>query len=340
MVLNTIKNSVKKLLSSQILRPLSEHFAGHGTCLMYHRISEEGPKPRDVNPSLQVTIKEFDKQIAFLAKNYNCMSLPDVVETLKTGTLPKNSVLVTFDDGYLDNFQLALSVLQKYQVPATFYVTSGFIDQNLYPWWDELNWLLDQTRELRIVDHIWPLESVSDKQKAFQKLRKWMVGLDPSGQKQLMDFIRSQAREPFDPGRLMMNWKELKEVDQEKLITIGAHTQRHDVLTRLRKEELFSDFIGVKKRLETELGHPIEHCSYPFGGRNEAYKREFKAAKQAGFLSGTTTREGHLFPIHRDYLFSLPRIGVYHRHTMDDFKYLLSGAHLMVTNPGGRIVTS
>lgn len=93
--------------------------------LMYHRVADLPEYDQ-----LTVTTANFEKQIAWLARNRNVKPLGDLLERIQEGTAGRNLVAVTFDDGYLDNLENALPILEKYQVPATIYVTSAFAAQS------------------------------------------------------------------------------------------------------------------------------------------------------------------------------------------------------------------
>ena len=94
--------------------------------LMYHRVSD-----RDDYDQLTVSPDNFEEQIRWLNENRRLLSLPDLISAIQNGSAAKNSVAITFDDGYLDNLENALPILEKYQVPATIYVTSDFAAQKI-----------------------------------------------------------------------------------------------------------------------------------------------------------------------------------------------------------------
>src|SRR5690606_12731431 len=105
--------------------------------LMYHRFSED-------ERSGYVSKKAFERQVAHIARHYSPISLTDLVNNLRTGrALRPNSIVITVDDGYLDFYEFAYPILRKYKVPATFFVTTNFVDGEFWLWPDKISWLLE-----------------------------------------------------------------------------------------------------------------------------------------------------------------------------------------------------
>jgi len=122
-------------------------------------------------------------------------------------------------------------------------------------------------------------------------------------------------------------------LDREPLITIGAHTVDHFVLSQLPQEELERQLHESRRTLEQRLGHPILHFAYPFGGAEHAGPREFQAAEAAGFASAVTTRQNHWRTSSRDALHALPRLSIDFSDTLEDFRWKVSGLAGAVHRP-------
>ena len=80
----------------------------------------------------------FEAQMSYLATSYVVLGFSQAIERLQSGNLPKKSVVVTFDDGYRDNYEYALPILKKYAIPATFFVVTDALEQRIRLWWDEV----------------------------------------------------------------------------------------------------------------------------------------------------------------------------------------------------------
>ena len=131
-------------LQRALIRLQKKLASSKGLILMYHRVAE-----LEIDPwSLSVTPQNFGEHLEVLQKHYHPLSLQQLVEALRGNKRPDRAVVVTFDDGYADNFYNAKPLLEKYNIPATFFISTGFIGQNREFWWDELERLLLQPRKL------------------------------------------------------------------------------------------------------------------------------------------------------------------------------------------------
>jgi peptidoglycan/xylan/chitin deacetylase (PgdA/CDA1 family) len=105
-----------------------------------------------------------------------------------------------------------------------------------------------------------------------------------------------------------MSWDEIREMAQDPLVTIGAHTKDHYAIAKLSEEEVMDQMVGSADRIEHELGTRPAHFAYPYGDPGSAGPRDFVLAERAGFKTAVTTRKGMLFDGHRSHLTALPRV--------------------------------
>jgi peptidoglycan/xylan/chitin deacetylase (PgdA/CDA1 family) len=338
-----IKHAIRAALLSPVAAPLTRFVAGRCTCLMYHRIASGSARGREFFPNgtLFVFEEEFEKQMRFLSENYECLSLDEAVTMLEQATLPRRSVVVTFDDGYRDNL-LALPSLRRYRVPATIFVTTGAVGRTRSLWWDEQEHILSRLSRLDVKwrgeEWQFDLSTPAGKAEAFTRLNRTFKAMNPPDQDELMELLRDKARQseingPLFEDETILSWDEILEFDRDELITIGAHTADHFVLSRLSDDELRAQLITPKRELESRLGHPVDHFAYPFGGAGEAGPREFAATRDAGFRSAVTTRPGHWSLSSRAQMHALPRIWIDSGDTLEDFRWKLSGLDLAVNRP-------
>ena len=309
---------VKRICKTALLTPpLSvalRPFRGNGAILMYHRIT---PQPQcDFHPNrrLEVDADSFEKQLHYLSKHCLCLSLDEMIERLNHGTLRYPALALTFDDGYRDNLQWALPLLQKYSVPAAVYVTTGSIDGASTPWWNELEHILAnlESLEFECQNRLFRLGlgSRPEKAEAFAQIEALVKSLPLAQRQTLMLDLRERCPVRFDASGLMLSWNELQLLAACKLITIGAHTVNHPNLSTCTAAELESELLTSKTILQEQLGREIRHLAYPYGTADDCGPREFEAAARAGFLSAVTTCLGHLGPQHARSLTALPRIAI------------------------------
>jgi peptidoglycan/xylan/chitin deacetylase (PgdA/CDA1 family) len=340
-----IKKWIKSRLPTPILDPISNYYQGEGTCLMYHRITDDKNYnyERDYYHHGMLTHRDnFELQIEHLSKHYHCLDISSAMTLLQQGKLPSKTVLVTFDDGYKDNLTLALPILKKYSVPATIYITTGFINRESILWWYEAEFIMSRTNNVRFnyqgKDYHWLIQTSDDRQQAIEKLSKLIKVMTFNEQISVMNQLRLLINDKFDYSAEFLTWKELQELDKEPLITIGAHTQNHPCMRILDSQTLMEELLQSKQLLEEKLQHPILHFAYPFGGQDDASTREYQAVEKAGFVSAMTTRFGHIHSEHAKNLFALPRIDTHYLDNLSDFIWKTSGWGACYRNKGRRVI--
>jgi len=339
----TCKQFARRVLqSSPLLAPLRSFYRGIGTVLLYHRVVSDDTPSDALHPYSGLTVQErvFSDHMAHLKERYECLSLPQFVDRLKNGTLHRDCVAITFDDGYRDNYTRALPILERHGVPATVFVTTGLVDRVCRAWWYEQEAIISNLRTLNVswgdirIARI--LEKVEERYGAMRDIDILLKRLPPSGQQAVLQMLRGGEDSSYSYDQDVLNWDEVIALDKHPLITIGAHTVNHYVLSTLTTELLRNELVLSKALLEERLGHPVEHFAYPYGGAFEAGEREFFAAKEAGYTSAWTTRFGHVQRDDSDALFSLPRIPIDHYDTDCRFEAKLSGIDSMLINKGRR----
>ena len=137
-----------------------------------------------------------------------------------------------------------------------------------------------------------------------------------------------------------LTWDQIKQLASDPLVTIGAHTANHYVLSSLSVEEVRYEILESKRILETKLEKQIDHFAYPFGNRREAEAREFSIAAQCGFKTAMTTRTGNIFSGHDAHLNILPRYDLTQISLPQDLALVASGARSMRVNRLRRVIST
>ncbi len=245
--------------------------------LMYHRVAAVA---RDFS-ALCVPPRTFEAQIRFLKRHFAIASLDQVAERLQSGRGPEtDSIVITFDDGYKDNYTFAFPILRKYGVPATVFLTTGHIGNNLVFWWDRVGRLAGlggsaglQVRfpgDLYSADLREAIHQLLVCSPAKRKLRLAQVTSRlkqiPDGQKKaILDDIERQL-----PGHLAgfypaaLSWDEVREMASGG-VDFGSHTVTHPILTQVTPEQAESELSVSKREIESRLGKPVRHFAYPNG---------------------------------------------------------------------------
>lgn len=287
--------------------------------LLYHRIADV-----EIDPQLLcVSPAHFSEHMQVLREFYHPKSLADIYQEKKAKHFPNQSVMVTFDDGYADNFLVAQNILTAFEIPATVFVTSSMVDNKKEYWWDELERVflspnpLPRQLELEINNEIISFEFASELPgstfKAWNVLSQSHRYSRQDAYLFLMDFLRKSnfiTRENLlseifawagldrNTGRLnnlSVSSKLLSSLPKNGFIDVGAHTVTHPLLSSLPQSEQESEISGSKSDLEKILDRPICTFAYPFGERGDYSEDSIRSAREAGFscacsnFSGLTT---------------------------------------------------
>ncbi len=333
-----MKQLIKKIMTGPQICKVGSRYTGKATCLMYHSIVDKEYGPHDFCPNLPLLVRvdDFDRQIRFLAENYRCIDAVSAVKRLRQGTLEERTAIITFDDGYGDNLKAALPILEKYNVPATVFVTTSFADKTRSPWWHELEKVMAEADSLSLVidekEIRYRIPDACTKYNAFISISDLMMKLDPARQDEVLFNLEQQVGGKARTYDGMLDWNGVISLDKHPLITIGSHAKTHPVMTTLDDQAVESEVVSSRLMLQEKLGHPVELFCYPYGGRGQAGQREFQVVEKTGYLAAFTTRSGHLFPEHKNYMMALPRIAVGFLDGMVGFKWKLFGFESMRRN--------
>lgn len=268
--------------------------------LMYHRVH---PEP-DV---LSVSPERFAAHVRFLREYCHPISLSELVRALEEARpLPAGAVVLTFDDGYRDNFTHAYPILAAHGVPATFFVTTGLIDERRHFWWDRVRLGLKEASD---VVREWPaiapaLEGL-DRHARIARVTEALKRVPSSEARDLIERITFPVG-PAEP--VTMSRDDLRVMARHGM-EIGSHTVTHPILSQQSPEEGDWEVIQSKRDLESQLGLPVMHFAYPNGRACDFSARLMRTLQEAGYASACSTVEGVVTP--RSTRFSLERIGVY-----------------------------
>lgn len=296
---------------------------GSAAIICYHRVITDEENDKYLRPSgdLSIAKKNFEKQICFLKENFKVVAMDELL----IDTKDEFKVAITFDDGYLDNFINALPILTKYNLPATIYITSGFICREAFAWWLELwNLIIEKNIFILKYEKINLNEDIStynSKRKLYFELAKYLKNLPHEEHKKIFLTLNNNEFIPkFND--LFLNEKQLILLANSDLITIGAHTHTHPNLKILNNDDCIFEIKKSKDYLEKILSKKIKHFAYPYGTKEFFSIREQDILKNMGFSTAVTTLTGQL---KKDNNFSLPRIGLNDFHTNNQIQDKLSG---------------
>ena len=264
-----------------------------------------------------IELDRFVKVLRSLSANGSAVSMPDIVEATAGGrALPKRAFAITFDDGFENNYSVAAPVLAELRIPATFYLTTNFIESNESSWIDLIEYAFEAKAEFSI-DLPLPGRNGSYSTRE-QKLRlldqirrivKANPDIDPY--EFANDIWRQIGVSKMVPDRDLdqkMNWSQACDLGRNRLFTVGGHGHTHRILEYLAQPELEREISLSLEKLEENLGFKVMHYSYPEGLANCYSDRVIRVLKERGIVCAPSAEHG----INRlgDDLFTLKRVMV------------------------------
>lgn len=343
-----------KQIAKNIIQSVALAFsAGGPVCLLYHRvINRPSGNHKRFFSGLEVTPDNFEEQIAYLANSRVPVPIAQFVSGLKDRTLNPRAVCVTFDDGYLDNFETALPILEKYSVPATIFIAPKLILNPASAWWYELEALLERLDTLEIeiqgTSHKWDLSN--QRLAVTSVLNEYCKVATATEIEALLVNLRQRIQVSGIEWDVptMISPEQIAELGRHPLITIGGHTESHVCLAVLGDSEARHEVERGRNTLQDWGAGLIDYFAYPFGGKNQAGEREARIVASCGFKAAFTTLLGHAtqpYGVKRqfsmDQFYLLPRISIGGNDSLSDFLWKVEGGYRVwreIRNVGNRLV--
>lgn len=335
MPINKRKLLLRGLQTTGGLRFLESTPAWSGLLVLnYHRIGNAGDSQFD-RALWSATQDDFERQVRLLKRSCEVIGLdelPDVVRGLESSASGRSRfAMITFDDGYLDNFELAYPVLKSNGVPGTFFITTGFLDETPLAWWDEISWMVrsSQCESIDAAARLGKQIAIDSPgcDAAIRELLQHYYSLDSVRAAEFVDFLADATGAGRAPRalseELWMSWNQVREMRREGM-SIGAHTVTHPVLARQSPEQQSFEICESKLRIEKELGEPITALSYPVG-RRDAFSQatrtalthhgiEWAFSYYGGFVASAEARRNKVDRL------DIPRVAVECDTTISDFR--------------------
>jgi peptidoglycan/xylan/chitin deacetylase (PgdA/CDA1 family) len=242
----------------------------------------------------------FESHVDFLSSRYAIISLDDVAAWIIGAiSIQRPSVVITFDDGYRDNYRYAYPILKNYGATATFFVVTDAIGNTEPLWSSELRDIVYRTRRRQVTLHSidsapMDLSDEAAKAQVIQAIARVMRRAPRNGRREILREMREKLTGDTDGflPTVMMSWDDLREMRRNGMC-IGSHTMSHPALPEIAGDEAAIEIAGSKNRLEQELNTPIAHFAYPNPGEavhvNEAVK---ELVRNAGYTTARTSSKG------------------------------------------------
>lgn len=270
--------------------------------IAYHRIYDiNGEQEYPFDPELvSASVEDFKWQMKYIKKYFLPSSFEEVISNIENNrAIPKRTVIVTFDDGHLDNYLNAFPILKSLGIPATIFLSTGYVGGNQLFWFEEVAYLLYRAEPGRysipVLDADVDIDSVDSRREAAELVLGCMKRVSDKSRKDALEQLRMATDIQLrDEDKLMcgnLTWPQVKEMSRNG-IEFGSHTVNHPILTKVGDKELEIELTESRKKIEQELGKNVQVLAYPVGGKDEYDDRVVRMAGIAGYKMGVSYISG------------------------------------------------
>ena len=282
-------------------------------CFNYHRIGEASLTEYDPNV-FSCNEANFVEHMQYIKKNFTVVTLEDLPEIFKGKITDKRYALITFDDGYIDNYTKAFPILLENEISATFFLATNFMNNAEIPWWDKIAYLVRHAQVDEIKLDNWPDIITMSKEDVPTSIRKVLDIVKINNGSTIEEILIELERKLYIPNPDLMNkeplfmtWDMAREM-QSAGMSFGSQTCSHRIMSHLSIDEQDFEAKASKETIEKELNSSIKAFAYPVGGKDsftadtiEIIKKYYQVS--FSFISGINTSK-HLNE------FSIERISV------------------------------
>lgn len=328
-----VANLFGRLGAVRLIGEFRTRFSGEVPILAYHRvldIQDENSFPFDIE-LVSASVAAFTAQMKYVKDNYRPTSFATLLQYLDCGeSPPPGTLVVTFDDGFYDNYHNAFPVLKEFDIPATIFLSTGYIDNQETYWYEKLCYaVMTTTAQSVAIPETGPIQiggNVASRRNAMKALISRLKQVPDELRLTLLDQLYYQLlpdqRHIADLRSGPMTWKQIREMSAHR-IEFGSHSVSHPILSMLDDTKLKYEMEHSKFQIEAMLDKPVQAIAYPVGGEGSFNNRVRAAAKSAGYRLGLTYISGLEKPKAWD-AYALRRLHVERYVDSQYFKAMLS----------------
>ena len=280
----------------------------------YHRIFEPPLNTEFDEGVFAHSANIFQEQLIFLKKNFTILSEFELIELLSNRTeLPYSAVCITFDDGYIDNYELAYPILKSLNIPATFFIPCNQINGTTAPWWDQVSYMMKKSD---LLEFMFNGEIFSKSANAYlmskniNKVLRIFKNCEKNDVEKLLHELSQSCNVSLPSASFFkqqfMSWDQIKELSENGM-SIGSHTLNHNILSKMSDSEQKFEIETSKSEIENKIESEIYSISYPVGGKTAFNSTTKKLVQEAGYKLGFNFINGFYTKIPSDN-FDLSRI--------------------------------
>ena len=235
------------------------------------------------------------RQLDWLRRTASVVDLHEGLSALSEGrSLPPRAVAITFDDGYRDNLDDALPILERLRLPATFFLAPGLISRTVSPWWEQLGWAFERAQTDQLLWNGQPYD--------LRGASRFVAYRDVGERVKLLDEVERRAAitdvmDRLDPigkvdvDKLILDWDGARQL-VARGFSVGSHSMEHRILSRETAEAQQIDLARSRAALEDQLGVHVDMLAYPNGRSQDYTETTIEAARAAGYRYAMTTVNG------------------------------------------------
>jgi peptidoglycan/xylan/chitin deacetylase (PgdA/CDA1 family) len=272
----------------------------------FHRVLERGDHAAFLldDGVVDAAPDEFERHVQTIRRYFQPIGIAELIAAFDGEPLPKRPIVVTFDDGYRDNVEVALPILKRHDVKAVFFVATEYISRRRVFWWDRVNYIIKRST-CRAIELRYPTElalSLATPLRRQQTVQTVLRLLKTHVHLELEPFLEQLAaaadvrwtpqieRELAESA--VMTWDQVRELDRAGM-DVQSHTRTHRVLQTLAPTQLREELRGSRDDLECELDAPVTSIAYPVGLRLEDDRTDVRRALvEAGYRIGFSNATG------------------------------------------------
>jgi peptidoglycan/xylan/chitin deacetylase (PgdA/CDA1 family) len=301
---------------------------------MYHRVLPQNlAQGTDipVQPGMYVTPASLRLHLSYLKAHFLIISLAELVRRLQAGEDISRCAVITFDDGWHDNYTYAFPILKELKVPATIFLASGFIGTSRWFWPEEISWAILSVRRKRVDVSLLPdalsrimrreahmnMEVEESSELIISEMKSWA---EPQRLSVAKSCALLREKTAGESERLLMNWDEAREMLQSRMVTFGSHTVSHAMLDQLPLEQVQRELVECAADIHSEIDVSAELFAFPNGNYTQ---QVLSMLPSFGITAAVTTKRGLVNE--NSPLLELPRIAVHEdvSHTQALFQWRL-----------------
>lgn len=281
--------------------------------LMYHRISDSYIDIFPDYSNLAISVKNFEEQMKFVKKNYNVINLEDLKMYFSgTKKLPENPLIITFDDGFKDNYTNAYPILKKYKLSATIFLSIDSIEGGELNWLNSFYYIMNNVKYKDFVEEFNKLiksnNSKNSKNKEiiiykindnkqtkienYEKIESLLKSMKNIEKNKIINNLVKKFKLRLPKAKdYYLSWEQIKKMMKNNII-FGSHTCSHSNLSKLNDNELKKEIYNSKYKIEKRTNKRVLTFSYPWGNKKSYNKKTISFLKQYGYIYAATTKPG------------------------------------------------